>query len=85
MAKKTAAHRLDEARAALVTASKQFTELEAQRNAALLKDDDELAAELFGKLKTLHAAVRETPIRSSCWKVRPSANGPNVSSASIRG
>ena len=58
MAKKTAAHRLDEARAALVTASKQFTELEAQRNAALLKDDDELAAELFGKLKTLHAAVR---------------------------
>ena len=58
MVKKTATHRLDDVRAALATATKQITDLETQRNAALLKDDDELAVKLFGELETLRAVAR---------------------------
>ena len=58
MAKKTAAHRLDAAREALATAAKEITDLEAQRNAALLKDDDGLAVKLLGQLETLRAVAR---------------------------
>ena len=58
MAKKTATHRLDDVRAALATATKRITDLETQRNAALLKDDDDLAVTLFGELETLRAVAR---------------------------
>ena len=58
MAKKTAAHRLDDARAAIDAATKTITDLETRRNAALLKDDDELAAKLFGELETLRTVAR---------------------------
>lgn len=57
MAKKTAVLRLDAAREALDAATKQIGEIEASRNAALLKDDDETAAKLFGDLEALRAVV----------------------------
>ena len=58
MARKSAAHRLDAAREAHEAATKQIAALEAERNAALLADDDDLAATLFAKLESLRAIVR---------------------------
>jgi hypothetical protein len=58
MAKKSAASRLDAAREALDAATKQITEIEASRNAALLKDDDATAARLLSELETLRAVAR---------------------------
>ena len=56
--KKKAETRLAEARAALADTSRQIGELEAQRNAALLADDDPTAAKLYAELETLRGLAR---------------------------
>ena len=58
MAKKSAANRLELAREAHATATKQISELEARRNAALLKDDDDTAAKLLTEIEALRVAAR---------------------------
>lgn len=58
MAKKTATDRLDAARAAIEVATKQIADIEAQRNGALLADNDDLAVKLLAKLETLRAVAR---------------------------
>ena len=58
MARKSAIHRLEATREAIDVATKQITEVEAQRNAALLKDDDSLAGKLFGELESLRSIVQ---------------------------
>jgi hypothetical protein len=57
MAKK-ASTRLDAARTALADTSLQIAELETQRNAALLADDDPTAAKLYAELETLRGLAR---------------------------
>ena len=57
MAKK-AETRLADARAALADATRQIGVLEAQRNAALLADDDPTAAKLYAELETLRGLAR---------------------------
>jgi hypothetical protein len=57
MAKK-ASTRLDAARTALADTSLQIAELETQRNAALLADDDPTAAKLYAELETLRSLAR---------------------------
>ena len=56
--KKKAETRLAEARAALADANRQIGVLEAQRNAALLADDDPTAAKLYAELETLRGLAR---------------------------
>ena len=56
--KKKAETRLAEARAALADANRQTGVLEAQRNAALLADDDPTAAKLYAELETLRGLAR---------------------------
>jgi hypothetical protein len=56
--KKKAETRLADARAALSNTSRQIGELEAQRNAALLADDDPTAAKLYAELETLRGLAR---------------------------
>jgi hypothetical protein len=57
MAKK-ASSRLEAARAAHADANRQIGVLEAQRNAALLADDDPTAAKLYAELETLRLSAR---------------------------
>ena len=57
MAKK-ASTRLDAARTAHADTSRQIAELETQRNAALLADDDPTAAKLYAELETLRGLAR---------------------------
>jgi hypothetical protein len=56
--RKKAETRLAEARAALSDTSRQIGVLEAQRNAALLADDDPTAAKLYAELETLRGLAR---------------------------
>ena len=56
--KKKAETRLADARTALSDTSRQIGELEAQRNAALLADDDPTAAKLYAELETLRGLAR---------------------------
>jgi hypothetical protein len=56
--KKKAETRLADARAALADTSRQIGELKAQRNAALLADDDPTAAKLYAELETLRGLAR---------------------------
>jgi hypothetical protein len=56
--RKKAETRLADARAALADTSRQIGVLEAQRNAALLADDDPTAAKLYAELETLRGPAR---------------------------
>jgi hypothetical protein len=56
--RKKAETRLADARAALADASRRIGVLEAQRNAALLADDDPTAAKLYAELETLRGLAR---------------------------
>jgi hypothetical protein len=58
MARKSVFTRLDATRLALADTTKQIVDLEAARNAALIDDDDALAAELLGKIEAAHALER---------------------------
>jgi hypothetical protein len=58
MARKSVFTRLDATRMALADTTKQIVDLEAARNAALIDDDDTLAAELLGKIEAAHALER---------------------------
>ena len=58
MAKKSVHTRLDATRTALADTAKQIADLDAERNAALIDDDDALAAELLGKIEAAHALER---------------------------
>ena len=58
MGRKNAANRLVGARAAHADANRQIGVLEAQRNAALLADDDPTAAKLYAELETLRGLAR---------------------------
>ncbi len=57
MSKVTTSDRLNTTRAALATAEEQTRELDTQRAAALLADDDKAAVKLFGELEKLRAAI----------------------------
>jgi hypothetical protein len=56
--RKKASTRLEAARTALADTSRQIADLEAQRNAALLADDDPTAAKLYAELETLRGLAR---------------------------
>ena len=56
--KKKAETRLAEARAAHADTLRQIGVIEAQRNAALLADDDPTAAKLYAELDTLRGLAR---------------------------
>ena len=58
MGRKNAANRLVDARTAHADANRQIGVLEAQRNAALLADDDATAAKLYAELETLRGLAR---------------------------
>ena len=53
MAKKSATTRLELARAAVADITRQIAALQAERNAALIADDDKMAAKLFAELEGL--------------------------------
>jgi hypothetical protein len=58
MAKKSVHTRLDATRTAIADTAKQIADLDEERNAALIDDDDTLAAELLGKIEAAHALER---------------------------
>ena len=58
MAKKSATTRLELARAAAADITGQIAALQAERNTALIADDDKRAAKLFAEVETLRALAQ---------------------------